>query len=85
MAIRAQVDPTYNDPLVAFVESEDVFCKRVTFDEYVSGEVYFVSIHRKPITTIEPMGIAWCKHRHRSIDAARRCAKRLLLEWRARV
>jgi len=84
MAIVKQVDPTYNDPFVAFVESEPNYIKGHAWEERVNGERYSVSVHEKPLRTDKPMGFAWCKHRHRSIDAAVTCAKRMLLLARSR-
>jgi len=81
MTIVRQVDATYaGDDFVAFVESEPNYLKcNNSWEEMNGGDTYFISLHHKPLNASDGgMGFMRCKHRHREIDAAVRCAKRML-------
>ena len=79
MSIVKQVDADYaGDGIVAFVESTPRYRKGPNvWDECVTGETYRVELHRKPITGSDK-AFQYCRHEHRSIDAAVRCAKALM-------
>lgn len=75
MSIVRQVDSDYNDDFVAFVDSAPIYRKVNAFEDRVSGETYRVELHRKPLNGL---AFKYCRHEHRSIDAAIRCARKLL-------
>lgn len=79
MAIVRQVDADYEgDGMVAFVGSTPRYRKGPNvWDECVSGETYCVEIHRKPLDA-SGRAFKYCHHEHRSIDAAIRCAKKIM-------
>lgn len=79
MSIFKQVDSDYEgDAIVAFIDSTPRYRKGPNvWDECVSGETYRVELHRKPITGSD-RAFKYCQHEHRSIDAAVRCAKKLM-------
>lgn len=84
MAIVRQVDPDYNDPFVAFVDSTPRYRKGPNvWDECVSGETYRVELHRKPLDA-SGRAFMFCPHEHRSIDGAILCAKKLMRSQRRR-
>lgn len=80
--IVKQVDPDYEgDACVAFVVGTPHYVKDGPFGELDTGDRYGVEVHRRPVTG---RAGAHCRHEHRSIDAAVRCAKRLLRDVRAK-
>ena len=82
MAIVRQVDPSYNDPVVAFIDSTPRYRKGPNvWDECVSGETYRVELHRKPLDA-SGKAFKYCQHEHREIDGAIRCTKKLMLQHR---
>lgn len=86
MSIVRQIDSTYaGDNFVAFVESEPRWLKpRNPWIDMNGGDTYYVSLHRKPLSAGNGgVGFANCKHKHRDIDAAVRCAKRMLRFYRS--
>jgi hypothetical protein len=72
--IVKQVDADTDD-IVAFVGATARFRARGSFDEIVTGETYCVELHRKPVNG---SAFRFCRHEHRSIDAAVKCAKQLM-------
>ena len=82
MAIVRQVDADYEgDGIVAFIDSTPRYRDNRTGDgtygEMVTGETYRVELHRKPLDA-SGRAFKFCRHEHRSIDAAVRCAKKLM-------
>lgn len=79
MSIVRQVDADYEgDGIVAFIDSTPRYRKGPNcWDECVSGETYCVELHRKPITGSDK-AFKFCRHEHRTIDAAIRCAKKIM-------
>ena len=77
MAIVKQVDADYEgDGVVAFIQSAPRY-RAGGHGEMVTGETYNVEIHQKPLDS-SGLALKFCKHEHREIDAAVRCARRLL-------
>ena len=83
MSIVRQVDADYEgDNVVAFIDSTPRYRKGPNaWDECVSGETYRTELHRKPLDS-SGRAFKYCRHEHRSVDGAIRCAKRLMREHR---
>lgn len=79
MAIVKQVDADYEgDHVVAFIDSTPRYRKGPNvWDECVSGETYRAELHRKPLDA-SGLAFKYCPHEHREIDAAVRCARRMM-------
>jgi hypothetical protein len=84
MSIVRQVDADYEgDNVVAFIDSMPRYRKGPNvWDECVSGEAYSVELHRKPLDA-SGRAFKYCQHKHREIDGAVRCAKKLMRALRS--
>jgi hypothetical protein len=86
MSIVRQVDSDYEgDGMVAFIDSTPRYRKGPNvWDECITGETYRVELHRKPLDA-SGRAFKFCAHEHREIDAAIRCARRLMRSLRGRI
>jgi hypothetical protein len=80
MSIVKQIDSDYEgDGIAAFLDAtpryRDNTNRTGTYGEMMTGETYRVEVHRKPLNGL---AFRYCRHEHRSIDSAVRCAKKLL-------
>lgn len=84
MSIIKQIDADYEgDGVVAFIDAAPRYRKGPNvWDECISGETYRVELHRKPLDA-SGRAFKYCPHEHRGIDAAVRCARKLLKQVRA--
>jgi hypothetical protein len=79
MPIVKQVDCDGDyEGVVAFIHADPRYLKGPNcWDECVSGETYSGELHRRPLDA-SGKAFLYCQHKHRSIDAAVSCVKKMM-------